>query len=202
MFANRISVDKRFKEDVDVLEEVKQDAQERMDKSLVALGTAFTRLRTGRAHPGLLDGIMVDYYGTPTPLNQIANIGVEDNRTLAVTPWEKPMIPVVEKAILKSDLGLNPTTTGDKIRLPMPALTEENRRDLTKVAKNEAENARISIRNIRRDANAQLKDFLKEKDITEDEARRGEDLIQKLTDEKIKDVDRSLDAKEKDLMEI
>jgi ribosome recycling factor len=202
LFANRISVDKRFKEDVDVLEEVKQDAQERMDKSLVALGTAFTRLRTGRAHPGLLDGIMVDYYGTPTPLNQIANIGVEDNRTLAVTPWEKPMIPVVEKAILKSDLGLNPTTTGDKIRLPMPALTEENRRDLTKVAKNEAENARISIRNIRRDANAQLKDFLKEKDITEDEARRGEDLIQKLTDEKIKDVDRSLDAKEKDLMEI
>lgn len=185
-----------------MLEEVKKDAQERMDKSLVALGTAFTRLRTGRAHPGLLDGIMVDYYGTPTPLNQIANIGVEDNRTLAVTPWEKPMIPVVEKAILKSDLGLNPTTTGDKIRLPMPALTEENRRDLTKVAKNEAENARISVRNIRRDANAQLKELLKDKDITEDDARRGEDLIQKLTDEKIKDVDRSLDAKEKDLMEI
>jgi ribosome recycling factor len=185
-----------------VLEEVKQDALERMEKSLVALGTAFTRLRTGRAHPGLLDGIMVDYYGTPTPLNQVANVGVEDNRTLAVTPWEKPMIPVVEKAILKSDLGLNPTTTGDKIRLPMPPLTEENRRDLTKVAKNEAENARISIRNIRRDANAQLKEFLKDKDITEDEARRGEDLIQKLTDEKIKDIDRSLDAKEKDLMEI
>jgi ribosome recycling factor len=185
-----------------VLEELKKDAQERMDKSLGALGNAFTRLRTGRAHPGLLDGIMVDYYGTPTPLNQIANIGVEDNRTLAVTPWEKPMIPVVEKAILKSDLGLNPTTTGDKIRLPMPPLTEENRRDLTKVAKNEAENARISIRNVRRDANAQLKELLKDKDITEDEARRGEDQIQKLTDEKIKDVDSSLDAKEKDLMEI
>jgi ribosome recycling factor len=185
-----------------VLEELKKDAQERMDKSLVALGNSFTRLRTGRAHPGLLDGITVDYYGTPTPLNQVANISVEDNRTLAVTPWEKPMVPVVEKAILKSDLGLNPTTTGDKIRLPMPPLTEENRRDLTKVAKNEAENARISIRNIRRDANAQLKELLKDKDITEDEARRGEDLIQKLTDEKIKDVDGSLDNKEKDLMAI
>ncbi len=185
-----------------MLDEVKQDAQQRMDKSLAALNNAFTRLRTGRAHPGLLDGITIDYYGTPTPLNQIANISVEDSRTLAVTPWEKPMIPVVEKAILKSDLGLNPATSGDKIRLPMPPMTEENRRDLTKVAKNEAENARIAIRNIRRDANAQLKDFLKDKDITEDEARRGEELIQKLTDEKIKEVDAALDAKEKDLMAI
>ena len=139
-----------------MLDEVRQDAQQRMDKSLAALNNAFTRLRTGRAHPGLLDGITIDYYGTPTPLNQIANISVEDSRTLAVTPWEKPMIPVVEKAILKSDLGLNPATSGDKIRLPMPPMTEENRRDLTKVAKNEAENARIAIRNIRRDANAQL----------------------------------------------
>jgi ribosome recycling factor len=185
-----------------VLDEVRQDAQQRMDKSLAALNNAFTRLRTGRAHPGLLDGITIDYYGTPTPLNQIANISVEDSRTLAVTPWEKPMIPVVEKAILKSDLGLNPATSGDKIRLPMPPMTEENRRDLTKVAKNEAENARIAIRNIRRDANAQLKDFLKDKDITEDEARRGEELIQKLTDEKIKEVDAALEAKEKDLMAI
>lgn len=185
-----------------MLDEVKQDAQQRMDKSLAALNNAFTRLRTGRAHPGLLDGITIDYYGTPTPLNQIANISVEDSRTLAVTPWEKPMIPVVEKAILKSDLGLNPATSGDKIRLPMPPMTEENRRDLTKVAKNEAENARIAIRNIRRDANAQLKDFLKDKDITEDEARRGEELIQKLTDEKIKEVDAALEAKEKDLMAI
>ena len=185
-----------------MLEEVKQDAQLRMDKSLAALSNAFTRLRTGRARPGLLDGITIDYYGTPTPLNQIANISVEDNRTLAVTPWEKPMIPVVEKAILKSDLGLNPATSGDKIRLPMPPLTEENRRDLTKVAKNEAENSRISIRNIRRDANAQLKELLKDKDITEDEARRGEELIQKLTDEKIKEVDSSLEAKERDLMAI
>ncbi len=185
-----------------MLDEVRQDAQQRMDKSLAALNNAFTRLRTGRAHPGLLDGITIDYYGTPTPLNQIANISVEDSRTLAVTPWEKPMIPVVEKAILKSDLGLNPATSGDKIRLPMPPMTEENRRDLTKVAKNEAENARIAIRNIRRDANAQLKDFLKDKDITEDEARRGEELIQKLTDEKIKEVDAALEAKEKDLMAI
>ena len=185
-----------------MLDEVRQDAQQRMDKSLAALNNAFTRLPTGRAHPGLLDGITIDYYGTPTPLNQIANISVEDSRTLAVTPWEKPMIPVVEKAILKSDLGLNPATSGDKIRLPMPPMTEENRRDLTKVAKNEAENARIAIRNIRRDANAQLKDFLKDKDITEDEARRGEELIQKLTDEKIKEVDAALEAKEKDLMAI
>ena len=185
-----------------MLDEVRQDAQQRMDKSLAALNNAFTRLRTGRAHPVLLDGITIDYYGTPTQLNQIANISVEDSRTLAVTPWEKPMIPVVEKAILKSDLGLNPATSGDKIRLPMPPMTEENRRDLTKVAKNEAENARIAIRNIRRDANAQLKDFLKDKDITEDEARRGEELIQKLTDEKIKEVDAALEAKEKDLMAI
>jgi ribosome recycling factor len=186
----------------DVLEELRKDAEQRMDKSLAALGNAFTRLRTGRAHPGLLDGIMVDYYGTPTALSQIANIGVEDNRTLTVTPWEKPMIPVVEKAILKSDLGLNPATNGDKIRLPMPPLTEENRRDLTKVAKNEAENARISIRNIRRDTNAQVKELLKDKDITEDDARRSDDLVQKLTDAKIREVDSALDSKEKDLMEI
>jgi ribosome recycling factor len=185
-----------------VLDDVKSDAEERMGKSIVALDVAFARIRTGRAHPKLLDGIMVDYYGTPTPLNQVANIMVEDARTLAVSPWEKPMIPVVEKAILKSDLGLNPSTSGDKIRLPMPALTEQNRRDLTKVAKSEAENARVSIRNIRRDANAYLKELLKEKDITEDEERKGEDMIQKLTDQKIKDVDASLDAKETDLMEM
>jgi ribosome recycling factor len=185
-----------------VLDDVKSDAEERMGKSIVALDVAFARIRTGRAHPKLLDGIMVDYYGTPTPLNQVANIMVEDARTLAVSPWEKPMIPVVEKAILKSDLGLNPSTSGDKIRLPMPALTEQNRRDLTKVAKSEAENARVSIRNIRRDANAYLKELLKENDITEDEERKGEDMIQKLTDQKIKDVDASLDAKETDLMEM
>ena len=185
-----------------MLDDVKSDADERMSKSLVALDAAFARIRTGRAHPKLLDGINVDYYGTPTPLNQVANITVEDARTLAVSPWEKPMIQVVEKAILKSDLGLNPATSGDKIRLPMPPLTEQNRRDLTKVAKAEAENARVSIRNIRRDANAYLKELLKEKEITEDEERKGEEMIQKLTDQKIKAVDGSLEVKETDLMEM
>ena len=185
-----------------MLDDVKSDAEERMAKSIVALDVAFARIRTGRAHPKLLDGIVVDYYGTPTPLNQVANIMVEDARTLAVSPWGKPMVPVVEKAILKSDLGLNPSTSGDKIRLPMPALTEQNRRDLTKVAKAEAENARVSIRNIRRYANAYLKELLKEKDITEDEERKGEEMVQKLTDQKIKDVDASLVAKETDLMEM
>lgn len=173
-----------------------------MQKSLVALRAAFAKIRTGRAHPGILDGIMVDYYGTETPLNQVANITVEDARTLAITTWEKSMIPVVEKAILKSDLGLNPSTSNDKIRLPMPSLTEENRKDLTKHARTEAENARVAIRNIRRDANGGMKDLLKEKEITEDEFRRGEDDIQKITDQKIKDVDEALEAKEADLMEI
>jgi ribosome recycling factor len=185
-----------------VLEEIRKDAEDRMQKSLVALSAAFAKIRTGRAHPGILDGITVDYYGTETPLNQVANITVEDARTLAITTWEKSMIPVVEKAILKSDLGLNPSTSNDKIRLPMPSLTEENRKDLTKHARTEAENARVAIRNIRRDANAGMKDLLKEKEVTEDEFRRGEDNIQKITDQKIKDVDEALEAKEADLMEI
>ncbi|MCB1644508.1 MAG: ribosome recycling factor [Pseudomonadales bacterium] len=185
-----------------MLEDVRKEAEERMNKSLTALDSAFARIRTGRAHPGLLDSVQVDYYGTPTPLNQVANITVEDNRTLAISPWEKPMVPAIEKAILKSDLGLNPSTSGDKIRLPMPPLTEENRRDLTKVAKGEAETARIAVRNARRDANAYLKELLKEKEITEDEERRGEELIQKLTDQKVKEIDQALEAKEKDLMEI
>lgn len=185
-----------------MLEEIKEDAQERMQKSLGSLAGAFAKIRTGRAHPGILEGLTVDYYGTTTPLNQVANITVEDSRTLAIVPWEKPMVAVVEKAILKSDLGLNPATSGDKIRLPMPALTEENRRDLTKIAKSEAENARVAIRNIRRDANADLKELLKEKEITEDEERKGTDDIQKLTDAKIKEVDDSLVTKESDLMEI
>ena len=132
-----------------MLEEIKQDAEQRMSKSLGSLSSAFAKIRTGRAHPRILDGIHVDYYGTPTPLNQVANVTVEDARTLAIVPWEKPMVPVVEKAILKSDLGLNPSTSGDKIRLPMPPLTEENRRDLTRIAKAEAENAKVAIRNIR-----------------------------------------------------
>ena len=184
-----------------MIEDIKQDAEERMNKSLLSLDTAFARIRTGRAHPSLLDGITVNYYGVDTPLNQLANITVEDARTLVISPWEKPIIPQVEKAILKSDLGLNPNTSSDNIRLPMPPLTEENRRSLTKVAKAEAENARIAIRSIRRDANSDLKEYLKEKEITEDELRRGEDLIQKLTDVKVQQVDSALEAKEADLME-
>ena len=172
-----------------------------MNKTLASLDSAFAKIRTGRAHPSLLDGISVSYYGTNTPLNQLANITVEDARTLVISPWEKPIIPDVEKAILKSDLGLNPSTSGDNIRLPMPALTEENRRDLTKVAKAEAENARVAVRNIRRDANSDLKEFLKEKEITKDEEHDGEELVQKLTDSKIKKIDSALETKEADLME-
>ncbi len=185
-----------------MLDDIQSDAEDRMTKSIQALGVAFAKIRTGRAHPGILDGITVDYYGVETPLNQVANVSVEDARTLAVSPWEKPMIPVVEKAILKSDLGLNPATSGDKIRLPMPPLTEENRRALTKIAKTEAENARVAIRNIRRDANSMMKELLKDKEITEDDSRRGEELIQKLTDAKVKEVDDLLSAKETDLIEI
>ena len=185
-----------------MIEEIKEDAAERMDKTLVSLDAAFAKIRTGRAHPSLLDNISVDYYGTATPINQVANITVEDGRTLLVAPWEKPMIPEIEKAILKSDLGLNPSTSSDNIRLPMPPLTEENRRDLTKIARSEAENARVAIRNIRRDANSDLKEYLKEKEITEDDERRGQDLVQQLTDNKVKEIDAALEAKEADLMEI
>ena len=185
-----------------MIEEIKQDAEGRMDKTLIALDAAFAKIRTGRAHPSLLDNILVDYYGAATPINQVANITVEDGRTLLVSPWEKPMIREVEKAILKSDLGLNPNTSSDNIRLPMPPLNEENRRDLTKVARSEAENARVAIRNIRRDANNDLKEFLKEKEITEDEERRGQDLVQQLTDQKVKQIDSALEVKEADLMEI
>lgn len=185
-----------------MIEEIRDEAAERMDKTLSALDAAFAKIRTGRAHPSLLDGISVDYYGSDTPLNQVANVTVEDGRTLLISPWEKPMIPVVEKAILKSDLGLTPSTSSDNIRLPMPPLTEENRRDLTKIAKSEAENARVAIRNIRRDANNDLKEFLKEKEITEDDERRGQELIQQLTDAKVKQIDQALEVKEADLMEI
>jgi ribosome recycling factor len=185
-----------------IVEEIKQEADTRMGKSLVSLEVAFAKIRTGRAHPSLLDSISVDYYGTMTQLKQIANINVEDGRSLIVAPWERPMIPLIEKAIHKSDLGLNPSSGGESIRIPMPPLTEENRRDLAKIARSEAEGARISIRNIRRDANNDVKDFLKEKEISEDEARRGEDQIQKLTDSHIKAVDKALEAKEADLMEL
>lgn len=185
-----------------MIDEIRNEAEERMNKSIQALEAAFARIRTGRASPALLDDVKVDYYGTPTPLNQVAGITVEDARSLLISPWEKKMVPVIEKAILKSDLGLTPNTTADVVRLPMPPLTEESRKGLGKQARAEAENARVSIRNIRRDANGQLKDLLKEKEISEDEERRAEDRIQKLTDRFVAEVDRLLEAKEADLMEI
>ncbi len=184
-----------------MIKEVIDDAEKRMEKSLNSLEVAFAKIRTGRAHPSLLDGVIISYFGTDTPINQLANISVEETRSLIISPWEKQLIPEIEKAILKSDLGLNPSSSSDSIRLPMPPLTEENRRDLARIAKSEAENARIAVRNIRRDANGDLKDFLKEKEITEDEQRRGEEAIQKLTDGMIKKVEVALTAKEADLME-
>jgi ribosome recycling factor len=185
-----------------VIDEIRKEAEDRMKKSIQALEAAFARIRTGRASPALLDDVKVDYYGTPTPLNQVASITVEDARSLLISPWEKKMVPVIEKAILKSDLGLTPNTTADVVRLPMPPLTEESRKGLGKQARAEAENARVSIRNIRRDANGQLKDLLKEKEVSEDEERRAEDQIQKLTDRFVAEVDQLLEAKEADLMEI
>ncbi len=185
-----------------MIDEIHQDAEERMGKSVQALIDAFKKVRTGRANPAILDGVMVDYYGTPTPITQVANVIVEDGRSLAISPWEKPMVTVIERAILKSDLGLNPATNGDIIRLPMPALTEETRKDYIKQARAEAEKGRVSVRNIRRDANSTIKDLLKEKEITEDEARGAEDQMQKLTDKYIGQVDSLLSEKETDLMKV
>ena len=184
-----------------MIKEIIEDAEKRMEKSLNSLEVAFAKIRTGRAHPSLLDGIIISYFGTDTPINQIANIAVEEARSLIISPWEKQLIPEIEKAILKSDLGLNPSSSSDSTRLPMPPLTEENRRDLARIARSEAENARVAVRNIRRDANGDLKEFLREKEITEDELRRGEEAIQKLTDAKIAKVEIALTAKEADLME-
>lgn len=185
-----------------MIEEIKEDAEKRMQKSLDALASAFMRIRTGRAHPGILEGITVEYYGADTPLSQVANINVEDARTLAISPWEKNLVPAIEKAIMKSDLGLNPSTSGDLIRIPMPALTEETRKGYIKQARHEAENARVSVRSIRRDANGDLKELLKDKDISEDDERRGEEQIQKITDKYIAAVDTRLQTKESELMEI
>lgn len=182
--------------------DIKGDAKERMEKSLDALGHAFAKIRTGRAHPSILDTVRVDYYGSEMPLSQVANVGVEDARTLTVSPWEKNMVPEIEKAIMKSDLGLNPSTSGGLIRVPMPPLTEETRRGYTKQARAEAEGARVAIRNIRRDALAQMKDLLKEKAISEDDERRAGDEVQKLTDAYVKRVEELLAAKEADLMEV
>ena len=184
-----------------MIKEIIDDAEKRMEKTLNSLENAFAKIRTGRAHPSLLDSVTISYFGVDTPINQLANISVEETRILIISPSEKQINPEIERAILKSDLGLNPSSSSDSIRLPMPPLTEENRRDLARIAKSEAENARIAVRNIRRDANGDLKDFLKEKEITEDEQRRGEEAIQKLTDAIIKKVEVALTAKEADLME-
>ena len=185
-----------------MIKEIIADAEDRMKKSLGALEEAFKKIRTGRAHPSLLDAVMVSYYGSETPLNQLANVTVEEGRTLVVIPWEKPMIGEIEKAIMKSDLGLNPSNNGDTIRVPMPPLTEETRREYTKQAKSEAENTKVAIRNIRRDANSDFKDLEKEKEISEDDQRRAEEQIQKLTDKYIGEVDATFQEKEADLLSI
>ncbi|MFP4132214.1 MAG: ribosome recycling factor [Thiohalospira sp.] len=185
-----------------MIDDIQLDAEERMEKSVEALRGELRKLRTGRAHSSLLDHITVEYYGAEMPLNQAANIGVEDARTLTVKPWEKSMVPVVEKAIMNSDLGLNPATNGDLIRVPLPPLTEERRKEMGKLVRQEAEKARVAIRNIRRDANSDLKGLLKEKEISEDEERAAEEAIQKLTDKYTGLVDRIAEEKEQDLMSL
>ena len=185
-----------------MLDEIRSDAKTRMGKSVDSLKQELVKVRTGRANTSLLDHITVEYYGSPVPLNQVASVTVSDPRTLTVTPWEKNMVQPVEKAIIASDLGLNPNTAGTTIRIPMPPLTEERRRDLVKVVRQEGENAKVAVRNIRRDANHHCKDLLKSKDITEDEERRAEQDIQKLTDEFVALIDDVLNDKETELMEI
>jgi len=185
-----------------MIDEITQDARARMVKSVESLRTELTKIRTGRAHPSLLDQVTVDYYGSMTPIKQVANVVAEDSRTLAVTPWEKPMVKAIEKAIMSADLGLNPLTAGTVIRVPMPALTEERRRDLVRVVKAEGESGKVAVRNIRRDANSDFKELLKEKEISEDESRNAEEAIQKLTDKYVAEIDVLLDAKEKEMMEI
>lgn len=185
-----------------MIDEIELDAEERMEKSITALKSQFSKIRTGRAHPSLLDSINVNYYGADTPLRQVANVIAEDNRTLALTVFDKSAIQAVEKAIIKSDLGLNPMTAGSTMRIPMPALTEERRKDLIKIVRGEAEQGRVSIRNVRRDANADIKDLLKEKEISEDESRAAEENIQTLTNAFVKKVDEMLGVKETELMEV
>ena len=185
-----------------MINEIKKDAQERMGKCVEATKTQMAKVRTGRAHPSLLDSIKVSYYGSMTPLKQVGNVSIEDSRTLAVTVFDSTMIAAVEKAIMSSDLGLNPMSAGTTIRIPLPALTEERRKDLIKVVRAEAENSRIAVRNVRRDANSDVRALEKEKECTEDDVRRSEDEIQKLTDAHIKLVDEILTAKEAELMEV
>jgi ribosome recycling factor len=185
-----------------VIEEIKKDASARMNKSVAALKQELTKLRTGRAHTSLLDHITVEYYGSEVPLNQVANINVEDPRTLTVSPWEKHMVPAIEKAIMTSDLGLNPASAGSVIRVPLPPLTEERRKDMIRLVRQEAEGGRVAIRNIRRDALSDIKDLLKEKMIGEDAEHRAQDEIQTITDKHIAEIDKVLAEKESELMEI
>jgi ribosome recycling factor len=183
-----------------MISDIEQEASARMSKSIDSLKLAFTKIRTGRAHPSLLDQISVSYYGTNTTLTQVANVAVEDSRTLTVTPWEQGMVQAIEKAIMKSDMGLNPNSAGNVIRIPLPPLTEERRRDLVKLVKQEAESGRIAIRSIRRDANSEIKEAVKEKLVSEDEGHSGEEKIQKLTDSFVKEVEKILEVKEADLL--
>jgi len=185
-----------------MIDDIKKNAELKMHKSIESLKIDLGKIRTGRAHTGILDHVMVDYYGNPTPLPQVANVTLLDGRTIGVAPWEKKMINVVEKAIRDCDLGLNPATQGDVVRVPMPALTEERRRDLIKIVKSEGENAKVAVRNVRRDANNQLKDLLKKKLVAEDQERKAQEDVQKLTDRSIADIDKALQVKEVDLMAI
>ena len=185
-----------------MIADVKKTAEQKMKKSLEALRNDLAKVRTGRAHTGILDHVMVDYFGTPTPVPQVGNVTLLDARTIAVSPWDKKLAPAIEKAIRDSDLGLNPSSMGDTIRVPMPALTEERRKDLIKVVHKEGEGAKVAIRNVRRDAIQHLKDLLKKKEVAEDDERRAQDEIQKLTDRYVADIDKMLQAKESDLMAI
>ncbi|MGE0081826.1 MAG: ribosome recycling factor [Thiohalomonadaceae bacterium] len=185
-----------------MINDTKKNAEQRMQKSVETLKHELAKLRTGRAHPSLLEHVTVDYYGSQVPINQVANVTAEDARTLAISPWEKTMVGPIEKAIMTSDLGLNPATTGTLIRVPMPPLTEERRREMIKVVKHEGENAKVAIRNIRRDANAEVKALLKDKKISQDDERKAEEDIQKLTDRYIAEVDKVVQAKEKDMLEL
>ncbi|MCW4150156.1 MULTISPECIES: ribosome recycling factor [Halomonadaceae] len=185
-----------------MINDIQKDAAARMKKSVEALHSNFNKIRTGRAHPSILDAVTVEYYGSQVPLNQVASVNVEDARTLTISPWEQSMVQKIEKAIMTADLGLNPASAGNVIRVPMPMLTEETRKGYIKQARSEAEHARVAVRNVRRDANGDFKSLLKDKEITEDDQREGEDAIQKLTDKYIAEIDQALAAKEHDLMQV
>lgn len=185
-----------------MINDIKKDAEGRMKKCIESLDVAFKKIRTGRANPSILDSVRVNYYGTETPIGQVAQVTVEDARTLSISPWEKTMVTEIEKAILKSDLGLNPNTAGSVIRLIMPSLTEETRKDMIKVARGEAEHARVAVRTVRRDANQMLKDLLKDKEVSEDDERRAQDDVQKLTDKYVAEIDANLKKKEQDLLAV